>query len=155
MGGIDIDMTNQIDFSSDEDGLHLDWDILNSITPLAISVDGDVDFSEGADGFLELRRLRQPGPGRSLPADPGVAVPARRLARARSRATTTRAGTTRSWARCRNATCRTGRTCRRSGSATSTCGTCRTCPTGRRSRGRASRSAVRRAVFCAQPVVVT
>ena len=61
--------------------------------------------------------------------------------RARSRATTTRAGTTRSWARCRSATCRTGRTCRRSGSATSTCGTCRTCPTGRRSRGRAEYSA--------------
>ena len=53
MGGIDIDMTNQIDFSSDEDGVHLDWDILNSITPLIISVDGDVDFTEGSDGFLE------------------------------------------------------------------------------------------------------
>ena len=53
MGGIDVDMTNQIDFSSDEDGVHLDWDILNSITPLIISVDGDVDFTEGSDGFLE------------------------------------------------------------------------------------------------------
>ena len=88
-----------------------------------------------------VRRLHQPGPRRPLPADPGVAVPARTAPRARSRATTTRAGTTRSWARCRSATCRTGRTCRRSGSATSTCGTCRTCPTGRRCRGRAEYSA--------------
>ena len=47
MGGIDLDMTNQIDLSSDEDGVHVDWDILNSITPLAISVDGDVDFERG------------------------------------------------------------------------------------------------------------
>ena len=53
MGGIDIDQTNQIDFESDADGMHLDWDILNSITPLIISVDGDVDFTEGSDGFLE------------------------------------------------------------------------------------------------------
>jgi hypothetical protein len=52
MGGLDIDMTNQIDLTSDADGVHLDWDLLNSITPLAISVDGDVDFTEGEDGFL-------------------------------------------------------------------------------------------------------
>ena len=53
MGGIDIDGTNQIDFESDADGMHVDWDILNSITPFIVSVDGDVDFTEGADGFLE------------------------------------------------------------------------------------------------------
>ena len=52
MGGIDLDETNQIDLSSNADGLHVDWDILNSISPFAISVDGDVDFEEGADGFL-------------------------------------------------------------------------------------------------------
>ena len=52
MGGIDIDQTNQIDLESTDDGLHVDWDILNSITPLIISVDGDVDFEEGEDGFL-------------------------------------------------------------------------------------------------------
>ena len=52
MGGIDLDMTNQIDLESTDDGLHVDWDILNSISPLIISVDGDVDFEEGEDGFL-------------------------------------------------------------------------------------------------------
>jgi hypothetical protein len=52
MGGIDLDQTNQIDLESSDGGLHLDWDILNSISPFAISVDGDVDFEEGADGFL-------------------------------------------------------------------------------------------------------
>ena len=52
MGGIDLDETNQIDLSSNADGMHVDWDILNSISPFAISVDGDVDFEEGADGFL-------------------------------------------------------------------------------------------------------
>ena len=52
MGGIDLDQTNQIDLESDGDGLHVDWDILNSISPFIISVDGDVDFTEGEDGFL-------------------------------------------------------------------------------------------------------
>jgi hypothetical protein len=53
MGGIDLDETNQIDLEADSDGLHADWDILNAISPFAISVDGDVDFTEGDDGFLE------------------------------------------------------------------------------------------------------
>ena len=52
MGGIDLDQTQQIDFESGADGVHLDWDILNSISPLVVSVDGDVDFEEGSDGFL-------------------------------------------------------------------------------------------------------
>ena len=52
MGGLDLDETNQIDIESNADGMHLDWDILNSISPFAISVDGDVDFDEGADDFL-------------------------------------------------------------------------------------------------------
>jgi hypothetical protein len=51
-GGIDLDETQQINIESDGDGLHVDWDILNQITPLIISVDGDVDFTEGDDGFL-------------------------------------------------------------------------------------------------------
>ena len=78
MGGIDLDETNQIDLSSNADGFHADWDILNSISPFAISVDGDVDFDGGRGRLPPQRRLRQPGPRRPLPADPGLAVPARR-----------------------------------------------------------------------------
>ena len=79
--------------------MHVDWDILNSISPFAISVDGDVDF-ETARTASSQRRLLQPGPRRPLPADPGLAIPADGR-RARSPATTTRAGTTRCRARCR------------------------------------------------------
>ena len=32
--------------------MHADWDMLNSISPFIVSVDGDVDFIEGDDGFL-------------------------------------------------------------------------------------------------------
>lgn len=51
-GGLDVDETNQLNVHSDAGGVRLSWDMLNSISPLVVSVDGDVTLTEGADGFL-------------------------------------------------------------------------------------------------------
>lgn len=53
--GINIDQTNQFDVEATPDGFSLDYDLLNSITPLVVSVDGSVSFGTTDDGGLEIR----------------------------------------------------------------------------------------------------
>jgi hypothetical protein len=48
--GINIDKTNEFEFESDDDSVSLDYDALNSITPLGISVDGEIEIVRQPDG---------------------------------------------------------------------------------------------------------
>jgi hypothetical protein len=125
-GGIDLDETQQINIESDGDGLHLDWDILNSITPLMVSVDGDVDFTEGDDGFLHTDDFANQG---RVDRYPQIQVyqylPT--AARSRSAATTTRGATPPCRARCGTATCPTCRRCPSSAMRSSISPTSRPC----------------------------
>ena len=51
--GINIDQTNQFEFDADDDSVRLQYDALNSITPLGISVDGTIEINRQADGSYE------------------------------------------------------------------------------------------------------
>ncbi len=51
--GINIDQTNQFEIEADGDSVTLSYDALNSITPLAISVDGTVEINRQSDGSYE------------------------------------------------------------------------------------------------------
>lgn len=51
--GINIDQTNQYDIAVTADGFTLDYDALNSVTPLVISVDGSIEVAT-SDGGLDV-----------------------------------------------------------------------------------------------------
>lgn len=48
--GLNIDKTNEFEIEADGDSVSLDYDALNSITPVGISVDGRVEITRRPDG---------------------------------------------------------------------------------------------------------